>query len=223
MARNIRNEEDLANVANISRTLIKVGLQYVSWQNRIPLNHCMAKPTTESPFLMTIWTFLQLKSPTLPIFTKTPQYRWSTHWVNHANNLKVKIKEKSSNGQLKEAVVAFHFSLIPVYDSTKNKRFPKNKTTKSMRHICFNLGSKTFLKSLKVLYYDPDLTQFIKQNSKRVLIYILREHFQANKTQMNIKSPDLQSRRQLKSAIKNLFLLVLSMESYDILHRPLSL
>lgn len=88
---------------------------------RIPLNHCMAKPTTESPFLMTIWTFLQLKSPTLPIFTKTPQYRWSTHWVNHANNLKVKIKEKSSNGQLKEAVVAYHFSLIPVYDSTKKK------------------------------------------------------------------------------------------------------
>lgn len=85
------------------------------------------------------------------------------------------------------------------------------------------LGSKTFLKSLKVLYYDPDLTQFIKQNSKRVLIYILREHFQANKTQMNIKSPDLQSRRQLKSAIKNLFFLVLSMESNDILHRPLSL
>lgn len=73
---------------------------------------------------MTIWTFLQLKSPTLPIFTKTPQYRWSTHWVNHANNLKVKIKEKSSNGQLKEAVVAFHFSLIPVYDSTK-KKIPK--------------------------------------------------------------------------------------------------
>lgn len=60
---------------------------------RIPLNHCMAKPTTESPFLMTIWTFLQLKSPTLLIFTKTPQYRWSTHWVNHANNLKVKIKK----------------------------------------------------------------------------------------------------------------------------------
>lgn len=110
---------DLANLANISRTLIKVGLQYVSWQNRIPLNHCMAKPTTESPFLMTIWTFLQLKSPTLPIFTKTPQYRWSTHWVNHANNLKVKNKEKSSNGQLKEGVVAYHFSLIPVYDSSK--------------------------------------------------------------------------------------------------------
>lgn len=192
---------------------------------RIPLNHCMAKPTTESPFLMTIWTFLQLKSPTLPIFTKTPQYRWSTHWVNHANNLKVKIKEKSSNGQLKEAVVAFHFSLIPVYDSTKKKDSQKTKLPNQwgIYLVCFNLGSKTFLKSLKVLYYDPDLTQFIKQNSKRVLIYILREHFQANKTQMNIKSPDLQSRRQLKSAIKNLFLLVLSMESNDILHRPLLL
>lgn len=203
MARNIRNEEDLANVANISRTLIKVGLQYVSWQNRIPLNHCMAKPTTESPFLMTIWTFLQLKSPTLPIFTKTPQYRWSTHWVNHANNLKVKIKEKSSNGQLKEAVVAYHFSLIPVYDSTKKKDFQKTKLPNQwgIYPVCFNLGSKTFLKSLKVYILWPRSNPIHKQNSKRVLIYILREHFQANKTQ----SPDLQSRRQLKSAIKNLF------------------
>lgn len=102
---------------------------------RIPLNHCMAKPTTESPFLITIWTFLQLKSPTLPIFTKTPQYRWSTHWVNHANNLKVKNKGKSSNGQLKEGVVANHFFLDTSIWLNKKKRFPKNKTTKSMRHI----------------------------------------------------------------------------------------
>lgn len=155
-------------------------------------------------------------SPRLPNIAGAPTgSTMPTIWKSKLKKSQV-IDNKGSSGCLS-------FFLDTNIWLNKKKDFQKTKLPNQwgIYPVCFNLGSKTFLKSLKVLYYDPDLTQFIKQNSKRVLIYILREHFQANKTQMNIKSPDLQSRRQLKSAIKNLFFLVLSMESNDILHRPL--